>query len=114
MNATAGPTDVITVVYADTTFLLPDYTVKFNDLNGNSVTFTLPAPAPNPLDQAVNNTGVGLQQGDLVLFTSNAGSAYALAEVTAPLGAEAGPSYNVPFGNADSLQFNQNVATSND
>ena len=66
-------------------FLLPDYTVKFNDLNGNSVTFTLPAPAPNPLDQAVNNTGVGLQQGDLVLFTSNAGSAYAVAEVTAPL-----------------------------
>ena len=73
VNAAAGATDVITVVYADTSFLLNDYTVKFNDLNGNSVTFTLPTPAPNPLDQAVNNTGVGLQQGDLVLFTSNAG-----------------------------------------
>ena len=73
VNAAAGATDVITTVYADTTFLLSDYTVKFNDLNGNSVTFTLPSPAPNPLDQAVNNTGVGLQQGDLVLFSSNAG-----------------------------------------
>jgi prepilin-type N-terminal cleavage/methylation domain-containing protein len=114
VNATAGPTDVITVVYADTTFLLPDYTVKFNDVNGNSVTFTLPAPAPNPLDQAVNNPGVGLQQGDLVLFTSNTGSAYAVAEVTAPLGAGAGPSYTVSFGNADPLLFNQNAATSND
>src|SRR4029077_4978450 len=57
INAAKGPTDVITVVYADTTFLLNDYTVKFNDLNGNSVTFTLPAPAPNPLDQAVNKIG---------------------------------------------------------
>ena len=98
----------------DTTFLLSDYTVKFNDVNGNSVTFTLPAPAPNPLDQAVNNTGVGLQQGDLVLFTSNTGSAYAMAEVTAPLAAGGGPSYTVAFGNADPLLFNQNAATSND
>jgi prepilin-type N-terminal cleavage/methylation domain-containing protein len=114
VNAAAGATDVITVVYADTSFLLGDYTVKFNDLNGNSVTFTLPTPPPNPLDQAVNNTGVGLQQGDLVLFSSTAGSAYAVAEVTAPLGAGAGPSYNVAFGNLDSLLFNQNAATSND
>jgi len=114
VNGAAGATDVITVVYADTAFLLSDYTVKFNDLSGNSVTFTLPAPPPNPLDQAVNNTGVGLQQGDLVLFTMNAGSAYAVAEVTAPLAAGGGPSYNVAFANADPLLFNQNAATSND
>jgi len=113
VNAAVGATDVITVVYADTTFLLSDYTVTFNDVNGNSVTFTLPAPAPNPLDQAVNNTGVGLQQGDLVLFTANAGSGYAVAEVTAPVAAGGGPSYTVAFANADALQFNQNAATSN-
>jgi hypothetical protein len=34
--------------------------------------------------------------------------------VTAPLGAGGGPSYTVAFSNADSLQFNQNAATSND
>jgi len=114
VNATAGATDVLTTVYADTAFLLSDYTVRFNDVNGNSVTFTLPAPAPNPLDQAVNNTGVGLQQGDLVLFTSNAASAYAVAEVTAPVPAGGGPSYAVAFANNDTLLFNQNAATSND
>jgi prepilin-type N-terminal cleavage/methylation domain-containing protein len=114
VNAAAGASDVITVVYADTSFLLNDYTVKFNDLNGNSVTFTLPTPAPNPLDQAVNNTGVGLQQGDLVLFNSTAGSATAVAAVTAPLAAGAGPSYTVAFANADASLLNQNAATSND
>jgi prepilin-type N-terminal cleavage/methylation domain-containing protein len=114
INAAAGATDVITVIYADTQFLLTDYTVKFNDTNGNSVTFTLPTPAPNPLDQAVNNTGVGLQQGDLVLFTSNAGSAYAVAAVTAAVPAGAGPSYTVAFANADASLMNQNAATSND
>lgn len=113
VNAAAGATDLITVVYADTQFLLSDYTVKFNDLNGNSVTFTLPSPPPNPLDQAVNNTGVGLQQGDMVLFTSNAGSAYAVAAVTSPLGAGGGPSYTVLFANGDASQLNQNAATSN-
>lgn len=113
INAAAGATDVITIVYADSSFLLSDYVVKFNDNNGNSVTFTLPAPPPNPLDQAVNNTGVGLQRGDLVLFASNAGTAYAVAEVTAPLGAGGGPSYNVSFASGDALLFNQNAATSN-
>ncbi len=111
INASAGPTDLITVVYTDSTFRLFDYQVKFNDINGNSVTFTLPTPAPNPLDQAVNNPGVGLQQGDLVLFTNNTGGA-AIAEVTAPLGAGGGPSYTVAFANASPLGFNQNAGTS--
>jgi len=114
VNAAAGATDVITVVYADTSFLLNDYTVRFNDLNGNSVTFTLPSPAPNPLDQAVNNAGVGLQPGDLVLFASNAGSAYAVAAVTSAVPAGAGPSYTVTFASADASLLNQNAATSND
>ena len=114
VNAAAGATDVITVVYADTSFLLNDYTVRFNDLNGNSVTFTLPSPAPNPLDQAVNNAGVGLQPGDLVLFASNAGSAYAVAAVTSAVPAGAGPSYTVTVASADASLLNQNAATSND
>jgi prepilin-type N-terminal cleavage/methylation domain-containing protein len=114
VNAAAGATDIITTIYADTTFLLSDYTVKFNDLNGNSVTFTLPTPAPNPLDQAVNNTGVGLQRGDLVLFTSNAGTSYAVAAVTAALATGGGPSYTAAFANADASLANQNAATSND
>ncbi|HZQ68788.1 MAG TPA: prepilin-type N-terminal cleavage/methylation domain-containing protein [Terriglobales bacterium] len=111
INGTAGATDVITVVYADTAFLLFDYHVKANDINGNSVTFTLPNPAPNPLDQAVNNPGVGLQQGDLVLFTTTTGGV-ALAEVTAPVPAGGGPSYTVSFATGSSLLINQNAGTS--
>ena len=111
INATAGATDVVTVVYADTTFLLPDYRVMANDLNGNSMTFTLPAPPPNPGDQAVNNPGVGLQQGDIVLFTTTSGGS-ALAEVTSPVPLGPGPSYNVAFATGSSMLLNQNAGTS--
>lgn len=111
INATAGASDVVTIVYADTAFLLSDYGVRFNDINGNSVTFTLPSPAPNPLDQAVNNPGVGLQQGDVVLFTNTAGGA-ALAEVTAAVPAGGGPSYTVSFASGSPLLINQNAGGS--
>jgi hypothetical protein len=120
VNAAAPPTDTITVVYADNTFLLSDYTVAFTAVNGTAVKFTLPSPAPNPLDQAVDNTAVGLQAGDLVLFQTKLGSGtgattgYAVGEVTAPLPTGTGPSYNVSFANADPLLFNQTAATSGD
>ncbi len=111
INAAAGATDTITVVYADTAFLLPDYHVLANDINGNSVTFTLPTPAPNPLDQAVNNPGVGLQQGDFVLFTNTSGGV-AIAEVTATVPAGGGPSYTVAFASGSPSLINQNAGTS--
>jgi hypothetical protein len=117
----AGPaTDTITVVYADNTFLLNDYQVQFMNVGGTVVKFTLPAPAPNPLDQAVNNTAVGLQAGDLVLFQNQLGaglgatSGYAIGEVTAPLPLGGGPAYTVNFADADPLLFNQIAATSGD
>ena len=110
INAAAGATDAITVVYLDTTFLLNQYLVKFNDINGNSVTFGPQAPVPVPAPQAVNNAAVGLQQGDLVLFQS--GTQAAIAEVTAPVGAGGGPNYTVSFASNSALGFNQNTATS--
>jgi prepilin-type N-terminal cleavage/methylation domain-containing protein len=110
INAAAGATDAITIVYLDRDFLLNQYRVMFNDINGNSVTFQMPAPVPNPAPQAVNNTAVGLQRGDLVLFQNGTGGA--IAEVTAPVPAGAGPSYIVQFQNASPLGFNQNTATS--
>jgi prepilin-type N-terminal cleavage/methylation domain-containing protein len=110
INAAAGATDAIPIVYLDRDFLLNQYRVMFNDINGNSVTFQMPAPVPNPAPQAVNNTAVGLQRGDLVLFQNGTGGA--IAEVTAPVPAGAGPSYIVQFQNASPLGFNQNTATS--
>ncbi len=120
VNAAGGATDTITVVYADNTFLLSDYTVGFNNANGTAITFTLPSPAPNPLDQAVNNTAVGLQTGDLVLFQNKQGTGsgattgYAIGEVTTPIPTGTGPSYVVNFATADPLLFNQTTATSGD
>jgi hypothetical protein len=108
INGAVGPTDGITVIYLDNAFLLNKYLIKFNDLNGNSVSFQVPAPAPVPAPQAVNNTGVGLQQGDLVLFQN--GSQGVIAEVTAPVPAGAGPTYTVAFADQSPLGFNQNGA----
>jgi prepilin-type N-terminal cleavage/methylation domain-containing protein len=110
INGAVGATDAITVVYLDSAFLLNKYLIRFNDLNGNSVTFQAPVPAPNPAPQAVNNTAVGLQQGDLVLFQN--ASRGVIAEVTAPVPAGAGPTYTVAFANQSPLGFNQNSATS--
>jgi prepilin-type N-terminal cleavage/methylation domain-containing protein len=110
INAAAGPTDAITLVYLDTSFLLNDYQVKFNDINGNSVTFGPQVPVPAPAPQAVNDTGVGLQRGDLVLFQN--GTLGAVGEVTAPVPAGAGPTYTVAFASASPLGFNQNAAAS--
>jgi prepilin-type N-terminal cleavage/methylation domain-containing protein len=104
-------TDTITVDYTDATLLLSDYQVQFNNTNGTSVTFILPSPAPNPLDQALNNPAVGLQTGDLVLFRY--GTTYAVGEVTAPVPAGGGP-YTVSFSNPDTMKMNQPAATSND
>ncbi|HEY6185261.1 MAG TPA: prepilin-type N-terminal cleavage/methylation domain-containing protein [Terriglobales bacterium] len=109
ISAAAGATDVITMIYLDTNFLLNQYLVRFDDINGNSVTFKMPAPVPNPVPQAVNDTGVGLQRGDLVLFQR--GTLGAIAEVTAAVGAGGGP-YTVSFANTSPLGFNQNSATS--
>jgi hypothetical protein len=118
VSALQGPTDTITVVYADSTFLLNDYAVTLNAA-GTSATFTLPSPAPVPAAQAVNNTAVGLQPGDLVLFQAKLGSGsgattgYAVGEVTTPIPGGAGP-YTINFANADPLLFNQTAATSGD
>lgn len=106
----SGASDTITVDYTDPVLLLSDYQIEFNNANGTSVTFILPSPAPNAGDQALNNTAVGLQKGDLVLF--NYQSSYALAEVTASVPAGAGP-YTVSFADPDLMKVNQTGATSN-
>jgi prepilin-type N-terminal cleavage/methylation domain-containing protein len=113
LNAGKGPTDIITIVYGDSVFPLQNYQVTFNNATGNSVTFT----RTNAADAAVNNPGVGLQRGDLVLFQAKIGAGaaattgYAVADVTTAAPAGAGPNYTVLFANADPLQLNQNAAT---
>lgn len=114
LNALRGPTDVITVVYADTAFQLNQYQVSFNP-TGTSATFALPNPAPNPLPQPVSAPDVGLKTGDLVLFANTVGgnTAMAVGEVTANV-TGAGAPYTGTFANADALLFNQTAATAGD
>jgi len=120
LNAAAGATDILTVTYADTSFLLNCYTVTFNNPpNITSVNFTLPNPLPpnctppqvpqNP--QPVTSASVGLQVGDLVLFTGSVGgnTLQAVAEVTNTAGG-ASP-YTVTFADPDRLGLNQMAAT---
>jgi prepilin-type N-terminal cleavage/methylation domain-containing protein len=123
LNAAAGPTDVITVVQADTVFLLSCYNLSVT--SATVVKFTLPNPLPNtcivplPLTapQAINDPIVGLTPGDVAELQvtigvgNSATSSIILGEVTnvAKTGAT---TYDVTFGAGDPLKMNQPTATS--
>lgn len=100
------PTDTITVIYADSTFQLNQYSVTFNG-PGTSATFAPPAPPSAP--QAVNDPVVGLKRGDVIMFQNTKGAA--LAEVTGNPAVN-GTSYTVPFADGDVLRLNQSTAAS--
>jgi prepilin-type N-terminal cleavage/methylation domain-containing protein len=114
-------TDVISVVYTDTVFALPCYTIT--SITTVSVTLQLPAVLPStciltpPLvaPQAVNAAAVGLVPGDLVLMQSTVGgnSATAVGEVT-NVTANGGNNYTVAFAAGDPLNINQPGAASGD
>lgn len=123
VSASQGPSDIITIVYTDDTFLLNCYNVSFTDTSGTSVNFSLPdATHPRPCaltppqtgPQNVTDAALGLTPGDLVLFqgkNASGNTAYAVAEVSNATGA-ASP-FNVTFNNGDPLKMNQTAATSN-
>lgn len=107
LNASQGATDVITVVYADSSFYLNCYTATVT--SSTVVTFTLPSPLtcvlPNGVaaPQNVNDTVIGLTPGDLILFSY---SPNVVAEVTAV------NSNVVTFAAGDALKMNQTTAAS--
>jgi prepilin-type N-terminal cleavage/methylation domain-containing protein len=114
-------TDVITVVYTDTVFALPCYTIQ--TVTPVAVTVQLPAVLPAtciltpPLvaPQAVNAPAVGLTPGDLILMQSTVAgnSATAVGEVT-NVTANGGGNYTVAFAAGDTLNLNQPAAASGD
>jgi len=121
INAGAGPTDAVTVVNADTNFLLSCYNA--NIINSTLARFTLTNPlpvtcvVPPPLlvPQPINDPVVGLTPGDVVQFqvTIGAGagatSSTVIGEVTnvTPRG---GNVYDVAFAAGDPLRMNQPAA----
>ncbi|MBI3474557.1 MAG: prepilin-type N-terminal cleavage/methylation domain-containing protein [Acidobacteria bacterium] len=121
INAAAGATDVLTVVNADTNFLLSCYSVsvtsatvvKFTLNNPLPVTCIVPAPLTAP--QAINDPVMGLTPGDLVQFqvTIGAGagatSSTVVGEVTNVTQTSAN-TWDVAFAAGDPLRMNQPTA----
>ena len=118
------PSDVVTVVYTDTVFALPCYTIQ--TITPTAVTVQLPAPLPAtciltpPLlapQPVVTNppTAGGLTPGDLLLFQSTVGgnTALAIGEVTNVTN-NGGGSYTVAFAAGDTLNLNQPAAAAGD
>ncbi len=132
--------DLITVVYSDTTLALNCYSgasggvagpsaannaISFN-ATGNVLTFTAPVnPPPSSCvlpsglayPQALNNTVNGLTVGDLVMVGPNTTGATYVGEVTAvapnnPANTPAAPgsAYVISFLNGDTLNMNQSGA----
>jgi hypothetical protein len=115
----AGPTDILTINYADASLALNCYTASINAA-GTVVTFQLPAgppwpstcilptgvAAPPPLNAAV----VGLQAGDVILFGTNAMGIVTSAVTTcAPTGTNTA-CYTVSFAATDPGHVNQPTA----
>jgi type II secretory pathway pseudopilin PulG len=121
INAGQGPTDIITVNYADAGLPLNCYVGSMNAA-GTLVTFQLPSPlpgtcvlppnlvAPQPLNAAV----VGLQAGDMIEFGTKAmgvvTGAVGLCAPTPPAAYSA--CYTVPFAATDPGHVNQPAAAS--
>lgn len=88
------PTDMLTMVYADSTLALDALPVESISADGGTVV----VPASIPIGLAGN----GLRAGDLVMFTNAMG--FAVQEVTFVSGQV------VTFGGTDSMRFNQRNA----
>jgi prepilin-type N-terminal cleavage/methylation domain-containing protein len=125
VNAAQGPTDIITVIYADVNLALNCYVGSMNAA-GTVVTFQLPTVIPGtcitqpagtpPASLIYSNPGnpTGLQVGDLILFGSNA-----VGVVTNPVtpcapnpAATYSACYTVDFTAADPGHINQPAAAS--
>src|ERR1700722_1156318 len=116
-----APSDLVTVVYTDSIFALPCYTIQ--SITATSVVVQLPAPLPAtciltpPLvaPQAVNAPAVGLVPGDVVLVQSTVAgnSATIVGEVTNVTANGAG-NYTIAFAAGDTLNMNQPAAAAAD
>ena len=111
-NAAAGPTDIITVAYADGNLALNCY--KYTVTSATTVVFQLPSAVPAtcipPINvsapQALNDPVVGLQAGDVVLF-GQAATAVVSSVATAAPSTGYSAAYTVTFSSGDPGHINQ-------
>jgi prepilin-type N-terminal cleavage/methylation domain-containing protein len=114
VNATEGPTDIITISYADANLALSCYTVDV--VSSTVVTFELPTPLPATCvppytpgwtPPALNAAGVGLQAGDLILFSTTAAGVVTAVTTTAVTSSAYSAAYQVTFNTGDPGHVNQ-------
>jgi pilin/secretion family protein with methylation motif len=110
-------TDILTVTYTDANLAMNCYTVTYN--SATSITFTLPTVLPSTCilpsglvaPQALNDPVVGLQVGDMILFSTTGAGSAAVGVVTGTptAGTNAGgqTTYTVPFATGDPGHINQ-------
>jgi prepilin-type N-terminal cleavage/methylation domain-containing protein len=118
VNATEGPTDIITIAYADANLALNCYRLTVN--SATQVLFQLPIVLPSTCilptgvaaPQALNAAVVGLQAGDYILFGQSAAGVVSTISTTAVTnGALYSAAYLVNFTLGDPGHINQPTAT---
>ena len=116
LNAAQGPSDIITIAYADSNLALNCYTVSVT--SATTVTFQIPTVLPSTCvlppgvttPPLLNAAGVGLQAGDYILFgQSAAGVVSTVAAATPTTGNTA--AFVVTFNLGDPGHINQPSAT---
>ncbi len=118
INAAQGPTDILTVIYADANLALNCYTGAM-DATGTVVTFQLPlvlpgtcvlpngAAAPAPLTYTAAGNPTGLQVGDMIMFGTKAvGVVTTNVATCAPTGTNTA-CFTVTFAAGDPGHINQ-------
>lgn len=117
VNGAEGPTDIITVSYADATLPLNCYTVDV--VSATEIIFELPTTLPGtcilpygvvvtPANiPALNAAGVGLQAGDYILFGQSTAGVVTAVSTTAPTSGSYSAAYDVTFNNGDPGHINQ-------
>lgn len=116
VNAAEGPTDIITVAYADANLMINCYTFTFN--SATSVTFQLPTTLPATCimpsnvvtPQALNDPVVGLQPGDIVMFGQQAVGVVTNVTTASPSSGYSA-AYTVTFNSGDPGHIDQPTIT---
>jgi len=118
VNATEGPTDIITVAYADGNLALNCYSVDV--ISSTQILFQLPLtlastcvlPTGVVTVPALNASGIGLQAGDFLLFGQSAvGVVSSVATGAVTDGTKYSTAFTVTFNAGDPGHINQPTVT---
>ena len=116
VNGAQGPTDIITISYADATLPLNCYTVTVQ--SATSVLFQLPTPVPatcilpgnTTVVPLLNAAGIGLQPGDYLLFGQSAAGVVSNITTSTPTNGNSA-AFTVTFNDGDPGHINQSGVT---